>query len=99
MDRIAERGPNPTSACSIITSATRTNCFAITVENAYAQFRNAEARLCNLDNMPNPFGCHQAFGGFHLGLFPGANPEFITLVNSENLHKAKHLKRPNAHPT
>ena len=63
--------------------------FAITVENAYAQFRDREAAL-HLDSL-DPVSAMQRLVGFVWNYFI-ANPEFITLVNSENLHKAKHLK-------
>lgn len=63
--------------------------FAITVENAYAQFREAEASL-NLDSLP-PVDAMKRLVAFIWEYFL-AHPEFITLVNSENLHKAKHLK-------
>jgi AcrR family transcriptional regulator len=63
--------------------------FAITVENAYAQFREKEAAL-QLDSQ-DPVSAMQKLVGFIWDYF-NAHPEFITLVNSENLHKAKHLK-------
>jgi AcrR family transcriptional regulator len=69
--------------------------FRITVENAYAQFRNAEAAL-QLDSM-EPVVAIRRFVVFTWDYFL-ANPEFITLVNSENLHKAKHLKVSKAIP-
>jgi AcrR family transcriptional regulator len=63
--------------------------FAITVENAYAEFRSQEAALL-LDNL-DPVPAMRRLVTFIWDYFL-ANPEFITLVNSENLHKAKHLK-------
>lgn len=63
--------------------------FRITVENAYAQFREAEAAL-HLDTM-EPIAAIRRLVAFTWDYFI-AYPEFITLVNSENLHKAKHLK-------
>jgi AcrR family transcriptional regulator len=69
--------------------------FGITVENAYAQFRNAEAAL-QLDNM-EPVAAIKRLVAFTWDYFL-ANPEFITLVNSENLHKAKHLKASKTTP-
>lgn len=69
--------------------------FRITVENAYAQFRNAEAAL-QLDNM-EPVAAIKRLVAFTWDYFL-ANPEFITLVNSENLHKAKHLKASKTTP-
>lgn len=69
--------------------------FRISVENAYAQFRNAEAAL-QLDNM-EPVAAIRRLVAFNWDYFL-AHPEFITLVNSENLHKAKHLKASKATP-
>jgi AcrR family transcriptional regulator len=63
--------------------------FAITVENAYAEFREKEAAL-QLDSL-EPIAAMRRLVGFIWDYFL-AHPEFITLVNSENLHKAKHLK-------
>jgi AcrR family transcriptional regulator len=63
--------------------------FAITVENAYAQFREAEAAL-HLDSM-DPIEAMRRLVEFIWDYFI-EHPEFITLVNSENLHKARHLK-------
>jgi AcrR family transcriptional regulator len=64
--------------------------FAITVENAYATFREAEAAL-GLDH-EEPIAAVRKLVGFIWNYFI-AHPEFITLVNSENLHKARHLKK------
>lgn len=63
--------------------------FAITVENAYAQFREQEAAL-QLDSL-DPVAAIRRLVSFIWDYFI-KHPEFITLVNSENLHKAKHLK-------
>ncbi len=63
--------------------------FRITVENAYAQFREAETTL-QLDSL-DPVSAIRCLVAFTWDYFI-AHPEFITLVNSENLHKAKHLK-------
>jgi AcrR family transcriptional regulator len=69
--------------------------FAITVENAYGRFREEEARL-NLDSVP-PVDAIRRLVSFIWDYFL-AHPEFITLVNSENLHKAKHLKASKRSP-
>jgi AcrR family transcriptional regulator len=69
--------------------------FRITVENAYAKFRNAEAEL-QLDSM-DPVTAIRRLVAFTWEYFI-ACPEFITLVNSENLHKAKHLKASKTMP-
>lgn len=63
--------------------------FAITVENAYAHFREDEAAL-QLDTL-EPVRAMRKLVTFIWNYFL-EHPEFITLVNSENLHKAKHLK-------
>lgn len=63
--------------------------FAITVENAYAKFREQEAAL-QLDGF-EPVTAVRKLVEFTWDYFL-AHPEFITLVNSENLHKARHLK-------
>jgi AcrR family transcriptional regulator len=69
--------------------------FAITVENAYANFRQAEAEL-HLEN-DEPIAAVRKLVSFIWDYFI-ANPEFITLVNSENLHKARHLKKSRRTP-
>jgi AcrR family transcriptional regulator len=63
--------------------------FAITVENAYAKFRAAEAELGLDQEAPVAALCKLVNFGWTYFL---SHPEFITLVNSENLHKARHLK-------
>lgn len=64
--------------------------FQIVVENAYIDIRSAEQKL-RLDDLPAAAALEQLVRftwGYYL-----KNPEFITLVNSENLHRAKHLKK------
>jgi AcrR family transcriptional regulator len=63
--------------------------FRITLEQAYSDFREAEARL-ELEK-EEPVAAIRKLVAFVWHYFLD-NPEFITLVNSENLHKAKHLK-------
>jgi AcrR family transcriptional regulator len=63
--------------------------FRITLEQAYADFREAEARL-EIEKDEPVTGMKRLIG-FVWQYFLD-NPEFITLVNSENLHKARHLK-------
>jgi AcrR family transcriptional regulator len=64
--------------------------FTAVVEEAYADIRRAEAKL-DLDAL-EPEAALDALVTFtwryHL-----KNPEFLTLVNSENLHRARHLKK------
>lgn len=64
--------------------------FAITVENAYAKIRAAEAEL-RLDH-EDPVPALRKLVTFTWNHFI-AHPEFLTFVNSENLHKARHLKK------
>jgi AcrR family transcriptional regulator len=63
--------------------------FQTVVETAYIEFRIAEQSL-KLDHL-DPRAALQKLVRFIWDYFL-KNPEFITLVNSENLHKAKHLK-------
>jgi AcrR family transcriptional regulator len=64
--------------------------FRAVLEGAYARIRAAEKELQLLDVAP-------ALGVRRLVEFTWryylANPEFMTLLNSENLHRARHLKR------
>ncbi|AVL54921.1 TetR/AcrR family transcriptional regulator [Roseobacter denitrificans] len=64
--------------------------FKAVLEAAYLDIRNAEQKL-DLDSMPAEKALE------HLVRFTWdyylKNPEFITLVNSENLHRARHLKK------
>ena len=63
--------------------------FSQVVEDAYAEFREREAAL-ELDSL-DPVAAIKALIAFIWKYFLD-NPEFITLVNSENLHKARHIK-------
>ncbi len=63
--------------------------FRHTLEAAYGAFREAEAEL-HLENDP-PITALRRLVSFTWDYYL-AHPEFITLVNSENLHKARHLK-------
>ena len=64
--------------------------FSHVVEDAYAEFREREAAL-ELDAL-DPVAAIKALIAFIWKYFLD-NPEFITLVNSENLHKARHIKK------
>jgi AcrR family transcriptional regulator len=64
--------------------------FSHVVEHAYAEFREREAAL-ELDTL-EPVAAIKALIAFIWKYFLD-NPEFITLVNSENLHKARHIKK------
>jgi AcrR family transcriptional regulator len=63
--------------------------FQLVLEDAYGAFREAEAALA-LDS-EEPIAGLRKLVTFNWNYFL-ANPEFITLVNSENLHKARHIK-------
>ena len=64
--------------------------FLAVLENTYAGIRTAEKRLSMLDVSP-------AEGITRLIRFTWdyylAHPEFLSLLNSENLHRARHLRR------
>ena len=63
--------------------------FQLVLEDAYGAFREAEAGLA-LD-AEEPMTALRKLVNFNWAYFL-ANPEFITLVNSENLHRARHIK-------
>ena len=63
--------------------------FRITLEDAYGEFREAEARL-EIEK-DDPLTALKRLIRFTWSYYL-ANPEFITLINSENLHKARHIK-------
>lgn len=63
--------------------------FRRTLEDAYGQFRAAEAAL--MIERDDPVTALRRLVGFTWDYYLD-NREFITLVNSENLHKAKHIK-------
>jgi AcrR family transcriptional regulator len=60
------------------------------LEAAYADIRAAEQEL-RLEEM-EPLAAIERLVRFTWGYFL-ANPEFIALLNTENLHKARHIKR------
>ena len=64
--------------------------FRITLEEAYADIRSAELRL-ELDKL-DPIAALKANVVFVWQYYLD-NPEFLTLVNSENLHQARHIKK------
>ena len=63
--------------------------FRITLEDAYAEIREAEAQLAI--EKDDPITALKRLVRFTWSYYLD-NPEFITLVNSENLHKARHIK-------
>ncbi|NVK06704.1 MAG: TetR family transcriptional regulator [Marivivens sp.] len=64
--------------------------FQTILENAYVDIRTAEQKL-NLDHL-DPKEALEKLVRFTWEYYL-KNPEFITVVNSENLHRAKHLKK------
>ena len=64
--------------------------FQHVLEEAYVDIRTAEQKL-ELEDL-NPSEALKVLVRFTWNYYL-KNPEFITLVNSENLHKAKHLKK------
>ncbi len=66
--------------------------FTAVLEDAYLDIRAAERKL-ELDKM-EPRAAIDALVEFTWRYYL-KNPEFLTLVNSENLHKARHIKTSN----
>lgn len=64
--------------------------FQRVVEEAYTDIRSAEQKL-ELEHLP-PKDALEALVRFTWKYYL-KNPEFLTIVNSENLHKARHLKK------
>ena len=64
--------------------------YRVVLEEAYGQFRAAEAAL-EIENDP-PFQALRRLTEFTWNYYL-ENPEFISLVGTENLHRAKYLKK------
>lgn len=64
--------------------------FQRTLEDAYGSFRKAEAEL--MIEQDEPISALRRLMTFTWEYYL-ENPEFITLVNSENLHRAKHIRK------
>lgn len=64
--------------------------FLAVLEAAYSDIRSAEGKL-DLDHL-GPVEALKTLVAFTWNYYL-RNPEFLTLVNNENLHKAAHLKR------
>ena len=64
--------------------------FLAVLESAYARIRAAETQLSLLDVEPAESVRRLVEFTWNYYL---AHPEFLTLLNSENLHRARHLKR------
>lgn len=69
--------------------------FQTVIELAYVDIRGAEQKL-DLDALP-PFEALDRLVRFTWDYYL-RNPEFLTLVNSENLHRARHLKNSEVIP-
>ena len=70
--------------------ASKEGLFRTVLENAYVDIRTAEQQL-NLDHL-DPRKALERLIRFTWEYYL-KNPEFITLINSENLHRARHLKQ------
>lgn len=69
--------------------ANKDGLFLAVLEQAYADIRKAEQAL-DLDHL-EPVEAIRSLVAFTWGYYL-RNPEFLRLVNSENLHKGRHLK-------
>ena len=87
VDRIAERaGINKRLIYYYFKS--KDNLFLAVLENAYADIREAEAKLRLVDMVPGL--AIRRLTEFTWDYYI-AHPEFLTLLNSENLHHGRHL--------
>ena len=68
----------------------KNNLFLAVLESAYSAIRSAEQTL-DLEHL-EPEDALRTLTEFTWHYYL-ANPEFLTLINSENLHKARHLKK------
>ena len=92
MDSIAERaGLNKRLIYYYFGS--KDDLFLAVLEGTYADIRQAEQRL-HLDEV-EPVEAIRRLISFTWHYYL-EHPEFITLLNSENLHRAEHLKRSDA---
>lgn len=66
------------------------NLFVAVLEEIYRRFNEAEAAL-KLD-LRRPADALMAVVGFIVSYYRD-HPEFVTLLNSENLHRGKHIRR------
>jgi AcrR family transcriptional regulator len=89
VDRIAERaGSNKRMLYYYF--GDKEGLFQAVLEQTYADIRSAEQKLNLLDATPED-GVRRLIEltwAYYI-----AHPEFLTLLNSENLHRAKHLKK------
>ncbi len=87
VDRIAVRA-NVNKRLIYYYFKSKDNLFLAVLENAYANIRQAEAEL-RLTDMP-PSLAIRRLTEFTWDYYI-AHPEFLTLLNSENLHQGRHL--------
>ena len=73
-----------------MTFESKENLFQHVLEDAYVDIRTAEQKLA-LDHL-EPKEALERLIRFTWKYYLD-NPEFLTMVNSENLHKARHLKK------
>lgn len=88
VDRIAERA-KLNKKLIYYYFADKDSLFSAVLEEAYRNIREAERQL-HLDDMPPEKAVRQLTEfTWHYYL---AHPEFLTLLNSENLHRARHIE-------
>lgn len=89
VDRIAERA-NVNKRMLYHYFGNKDDLFLAALEETYADIRSAEQEL-ELENV-DPIGSIRRLVVFTWDYYQ-ENPHFLSLLNSENLHKAVHLKR------
>lgn len=94
VDDIAERA-NANKRMIYHYFGSKEDLFQAVLEEAYTDIRDAEQKL-ELDQIP-PREALEKLVRFTWEYYL-KNPEFLTLVNSENLHRAKHLKKSEVIP-
>lgn len=92
VDEIAEKA-NANKRMLYHYFGSKDDLFQLVVEQAYLDIRSAEQKL-QLDDL-EPRKALETLVRFTWNYYL-RNPEFITLVNSENLHRAEHLKKSEA---
>ncbi|WP_298852759.1 TetR/AcrR family transcriptional regulator [uncultured Ruegeria sp.] len=88
VDEIAERA-NANKRMLYHYFGSKEDLFRTVLEAAYLDIRSAERKL-NLESL-SPTDAMESLVRFTWKYYL-KNPEFITLVNSENLHRARHIK-------
>lgn len=91
VDRIAERA-SANKRMIYHYYGSKEDLFRAVLEEAYSAIRAAE-KLLGLEKL-EPEAAIEKLVAFTWNYYL-KNPEFLTLVNSENLHKARHLKKSN----